>query len=169
MSDSTAFQQKSTASKWKANTVSSGIARWPKWLEEDKLGGAVGHEVREERQGQIIPALIRLVALTLSELGSHCDQSCLTLCNTLDCNLSDSSVYEIFQARILEWIAISSSRGPSWLKDRTCVSCIFCIAGRFFTHWVIGEAPINKTGLQKLFLEFKFLLYPFLAIWSWAI
>lgn len=41
-------------------------------MEEDKLGGAVGHEVREERQGQIIPALIRLVALALSELGSHC-------------------------------------------------------------------------------------------------
>lgn len=40
-------------------------------MEEDKLGGPVGHKVREERQGKIIPAFIRLVALTLSELGSH--------------------------------------------------------------------------------------------------
>lgn len=40
-------------------------------MEEDKLGGEVGHEVREGRQEKIIPAFIRLVALTLSELGSH--------------------------------------------------------------------------------------------------
>ena len=44
-----------------------------------------------------------------------------------------SSVHGILQARILEWGAISSSRGSSWPRDRTHVSCIFCTAGRFFT------------------------------------
>ena len=39
------------------------------------------------------------------------------------CNLMDS-VHRIFQARILKWVAISSSRRPSWPKDWTCVSCI---------------------------------------------
>ena len=38
-------------------------------------------------------------------------QSCLTLCNRMDCNPSGSSVHGIFQARILEWVAISFSRG----------------------------------------------------------
>ena len=40
-------------------------------------------------------------------------QLCLTLCNLMDCGLLDSSVHGILQARILEWIAISSSRGSS--------------------------------------------------------
>ena len=38
-------------------------------------------------------------------------QSCLTLCNPMDCSPPGSSVHEIFQARILEWVAISFSRG----------------------------------------------------------
>ena len=56
-------------------------------------------------------------------------QSCLTLYNPVDCSLSGSSVHGIFQARILEWVAISYSRGSSQPRDRTWVSCI---AGRFF-------------------------------------
>ena len=49
-----------------------------------------------------------------------------------------SSVHGIFQPRILEWLAISSSRGSSQHKDQTHV---FCITGGFFTAWAIGEAP----------------------------
>ena len=43
---------------------------------------------------------------------SEVAQSCLTLCDAIDCSLLDYSVYEILQARILEWVAISFSRGP---------------------------------------------------------
>ena len=57
-------------------------------------------------------------------------QSCPTLCDPMDCSLSGSSVHEIFQARVLEWIAISFSRGSSRPRNRTWVSCI---AGRRFT------------------------------------
>ena len=57
-------------------------------------------------------------------------QSCPTLCNPTDCSSPGSSVHEIFQARILEWVAISFSRGSSQPRDQTWVSCI---AGRFFT------------------------------------
>ena len=56
-------------------------------------------------------------------------QSCPTLCNFMDCNLPGSSVHEILQARILEWVAIPSSRGSSRPRDQTQVSCI---AGTFF-------------------------------------
>ena len=38
-------------------------------------------------------------------------QSCMTLCNPVDCSLPSSSIHGIFQARVLEWVAISFSRG----------------------------------------------------------
>ena len=59
-------------------------------------------------------------------------QSCLTLCNPMDYSLPESSVLGILQARILEWVAILFSRGSSWPKGWTWVSCI---ASRFFTLW----------------------------------
>ena len=62
---------------------------------------------------------------------SEVAQSCQTLCNPMDCSLSGSSVYGIFQARVLEWIAISFSRGSSRPRNRTQVSCI---AGRRLYH-----------------------------------
>ena len=51
-------------------------------------------------------------------------QSCLTLCDPMDCSPQGSSVHGILQARILGWLAISSSRGPSPSGDQTQVSCI---------------------------------------------
>ena len=44
-------------------------------------------------------------------------QSCLTLCDPIDCSLSGSSVHGILQARILEWVAKPFSRGSSRPKD----------------------------------------------------
>ena len=51
-------------------------------------------------------------------------KSCLTLCNPLDHSPPGSSVQGILQARILEWEAISYSRGSSLPRDRNCISCI---------------------------------------------
>ena len=59
----------------------------------------------------------------------------------MDCSLLGSSVHEILQARILEWVAMPFSRGSSWPRDRTQISCI---AGRFFTNWAMREA---QTGV----------------------
>ena len=57
-------------------------------------------------------------------------QSCLTLCDPMDCSPPGSSVHGILQARILEWVAIPFSRESSQPRDRTQVSHI---AGGFFT------------------------------------
>ena len=57
-------------------------------------------------------------------------QSCLTLCDPMDCGLPGSSVHGSLQARILRWVAIPFFRGSSQPSDGTQVSCI---AGRFFT------------------------------------
>ena len=62
--------------------------------------------------------------------------SCLTLCDPMDCSLPGSSAHGILQARILEWVAIPSSRGSSWARDWTWVSCV---AGRFFTIWATRD------------------------------
>ena len=55
----------------------------------------------------------------------------------MDCGLQDSSVHGILQARILEWVAISFSRGSSQPRNP---ARIFCIAGRFFTDYATREA-----------------------------
>ena len=69
---------------------------------------------------------------------SEVAQSCLTLCNLMDCSLPGSSVHGIFQAIVLEWIAISFSRGSSRPRDGTWVSHIL---DRCFTVWATRELP----------------------------
>jgi len=64
----------------------------------------------------------------------------LILCDCMDCSLPGSSVYELFQARILEWVAISSSRGSSWPRDRTSSSCVSCIGRWILQHSATWEA-----------------------------
>ena len=56
-------------------------------------------------------------------------QWCPTLCDPLHCGPPGSSVHGILQARILEWVAISYSRGSLQPRDQTEI----CIAGKFFT------------------------------------
>ena len=68
-------------------------------------------------------------------------QSCLTLYNPIDCSPPGSSVHGIFQARILQWVAIFSSRGSSRPRDQTCVSCVSCIGRQILYHCTTWEAP----------------------------
>ena len=66
-------------------------------------------------------------------------QSCPTLYHPMGFSLPGSSVHEIVQARILEWVAISYSRGSSQPKDRTRVFCNSCFGRQFLYHsatWV---------------------------------
>ena len=67
-------------------------------------------------------------------------QSRLTLFDPVDCSPPDSSVHGISQARILEWVAISFSRGSSQPRCQTHISCV----GRWVLyHWAIREAPMS--------------------------
>ena len=84
--------------------------------------------------------LLNLIA-TPSALGktwSDVTQSYPTLCDPVDCSPPGSSIHGILQARILEWVAISFSRGSSQPRDQTRVSHI---AGRRFNLWATREAP----------------------------
>ena len=84
-------------------------------------------------------------------------QSCPTVCDPVDWSPPGSSVHEIFQARILEWVAISFSRGPSQPRNWTGVSWI---AGGLFTNWAIKKAPHNKlcitTNCGKFFKRWEY-------------
>ena len=65
---------------------------------------------------------------------------CLTLCNPMDYSSLGSSVHGLLQARMLACIAMPSSRDSSQPRDWTCVSCVSCIVGGFFTDWATGKA-----------------------------
>ena len=62
-------------------------------------------------------------------------QPCLTLCYPMYHSPPCSSAHEISQARLLEWVAIFSSRGSSQLRDWTCISWISCIDRQIIHHW----------------------------------
>ena len=66
----------------------------------------------------------------------------------MDCNLPDSSIHGILHARILEWVAISSSKGSSPPRDWTRVSCGSWTAGGFFTTEPPGK-PSEVQGKVK--------------------
>ena len=76
-------------------------------------------------------------------------QSCLTLCDPMDCSLPGPSVHGILRARILEWVAMLFCRGSSWPKDQTQVSCT---ADRFFPSWVTCISLPLKQKLLRPFL-----------------
>ena len=95
------------------------------------------------------------IVLTVMGIGVHMcaysvAQLCRILCYPMDCSPPGSSVHGISQARILEWVAIRSSRGSCQPRDQTRVSCVPYIAGGFFTgeglwkpRW--GPHPILNT------------------------
>ena len=68
-------------------------------------------------------------------------QSCLAFCNPMDHSPPGSTVHGIFQARILEWVVISCSKGSSQPRDWTWV---FRIAGRYFNIWASPVAQLVK-------------------------
>ena len=90
---------------------------------------------------QLVPGKENL-KLGIQNLPAKLLQFSLTLPNPMDSSLRGSSVHGFLHARILEWVALSSSRGPSYPRNQASVSCI---AGRFFT-----SEPLEKTaGVQR--------------------
>ena len=74
-----------------------------------------------------------------------CVQSCLTLCDLMA--PPGSSVHGIFQARILDWVTTSSSRGSSLPRDQTGISEISCIGRLILYHCATWEARISRYTL----------------------
>ena len=83
--------------------------------------------------------------------------NCVQLRNPMDCSLPGSSVHGILQARILEWVAVLSSRGSSQPRDLTCISCVSCI-GKWdfypYCHLGLEKKAIFRTSFPAILLSF---------------
>ena len=91
-------------------------------------------------------------------LHARLPQLCLTLCDPMDCSLPSSSVHRLLQARILEWVAMPSSRESFWPRDRTqtqgsnprllwllhCKQILYC--------WAMGE---GNNLIENLLVRIK--------------
>ena len=83
----------------------------------------------------------------------------------MDCSLPGSTVHGILQARILEWVVISSSRGSFQLRDRISISWVSCTAGWFFTTEPLGK---SHTTLHTTPHTGEVPHYPPLAVTHWS-
>ena len=84
-----------------------------------------------------------------------------TICGPMDCSPPGSPVHGILQARILEWIAISFSRGSSQPRGRICISCVSCIGRQILYHSatrgvliMLLEASLNYTNSEFWITEY---------------
>ena len=84
------------------------------------------------------------------ESESEVAQSCPTPCDLMDCSLPGSSVRGIFQARILEWVAISFCRRSSHLEIKLTSPESPALAVIFFTTEPLGKPGLQSTGSQKI-------------------
>ena len=94
-------------------------------------------------QGSSVPCFGRRILNYCAAVRCLVAQSCLTLCDPMDCSPPGSSVHGILQARILEWVAFPFSRASSQLRNQTQVSRI---AGGFFAIWVTRETQEDWSG-----------------------
>ena len=96
---------------------------------------------------QIVYRLSHQEAQVNNNNNNTCVLNCFScvqiLRNPMDCRLPGSSVHGILQAKILEWVAVPSSRGPSRPRDRTCVSWVFCIGRWVLYHECHLGSPIT--------------------------
>ena len=105
--------------------------------------------------------------------SSACVLSHVWLCDPMNYIPPGSSAHGIFQARILEWVAVSFSRGSSWSRDQTRVSWVSCIAW-FFTAEPLGKPNQSSTMKTNHFtwmntIYQKYWPHSYLFIFSWFI
>ena len=123
-------------------------------LSEIKINTQTG-ETKDEPQTngsfKIRQIIIKLMEYTHTHRRrrSEVAQSSPSVCDPMDCSPPGSSIHGILQARILGWVAISSSRGSSPPRDWTQVSRI---VGRCFTLWATREAKVKVKSLSRVWL-----------------
>ena len=105
---------------------------------------------------------VQIFALLLNLLWDilcTCAQSWQILCSLMGCSPPGSSLHGIFPAGILEWLAISYSRGPTPPRDQTHVSCISC-TGRQILYHITWKSKSSLTFWKKKGQLFEMLSHP---------
>ena len=98
----------------------------------------------QDPPGPMTPSLTILFPRSTSQPSSFssvavCAQSRPTLCDHMDHSLPGSSVHGIFQARILQWVAMSYSKVSFQPRDQSCISCVSCIGRQILYHVSSGK------------------------------
>ena len=135
--------------KWFFTTISSSAALFSFCLQSFPASGSFPTSLVSVSSSQSIGASALVLPMSIQETfrkktttkniilpctwAKSC-QLCPTLYNSVDCSLPGSSVHGIFQARILEWVALLSFRGSSWPRDDTFTSYVFCIGRQVLYH-----------------------------------
>ena len=125
--------------KWKWSHSVLSDSSWPPGLQPTRLPHP--WDFQDKNTGVGCHFLLQCMEV---KSESEAPQSCLIPRDPMDCSLPGSSVHGIFQARVLKGVAISFTKGSSWPRNQTRVSCI---ADRFFTDWA------NVKRCLKLYRE----------------
>ena len=155
---------------------------------QTRLGNWTTVWIASEASSLTWPICFPPYSIPIWNLACLVTQSCPTLWDPLDCSPPGASVHGILHARILEWVAISFSRGSSWPRDQTQVSCI---ASGFCIVWISREAwafRVNKTNCLfaisgsstrapggqvqeplSLTVRSDSQFYTLLAVWTWQL
>ena len=150
---------------WKAGSSSrlgDSFQRWWKWSLIDYLvmvvqlyeyanhwiGGYYVSELYGIRTTSQLSCFWKVLAIL--KMKVLVAQLCPTVSDPVDCSPPGSSVHGILQARILEWVAIPFSRGSSWPRDWTQVSCI---AGTCFSIWVTILSTSESINLTHTYAQ----------------
>ena len=114
---------------WVTNTFTLSLSMTSCWLQR-------------QSHSKLWCYLLKKFTLSSSSVCIHA-QSCLTLSNSMNCSPPGYSVHGILQARILEWVTISFSKGSSPPRGRTCNSHVPCIGRRILYHCITWENYTN--------------------------
>ena len=147
------YLKSSSVSFWLHQEVQYSLHQYWRCSLSSCLQGSLSHPMN------LLSSPLLLVSILQEMLWAYVNTLCVctcvrvlscsvvaVLCNTMDCSLPGSSCHWIFQARILEWVAMPFSGGASWPRNRTWVSCI---ASRFFTAEPLGN-HVSTLSLIKL-------------------
>ena len=126
------------------DSMDMGLSKLQVLVMDREAWHAAIHEVEKSRTWLSDWAELNWTEYNILCVDAKSLQLCLTLCSSMDSSLPGSSVHGILQARILEWIAMPSSRGSSWSRDWTHVSYVSC------TDWQVGSLPLVPPGKPNI-------------------
>ena len=134
---------------YKSNICLLFLEVWMCHFTQPPAASPIGYRFRESTADQntlwICVCVHVCVRVYVCECVCVYAQSCPTLCDPMDSSSSGTSVHGILQARTLEWAAISFSRGSSWPRDWTCISCVSCIG-----RWILYHLCTTLWGCLPL-------------------
>ena len=100
------------------------LSNWPELNGNRRAGWWMGTGLRVRFSNTPSHKISSIIVIEIKVCCAKLFQSCPTLCDPMDCSPPGSTIHAILQARILEWVAMPSSRGSSWPREQSCVASL---------------------------------------------